>query len=134
MERLLQTAYIEWIPAELRNQFAHGLLGCRILTTIHHYRFHVVAGVRRILEVLETVDCERLDYLGIRYEFLDHFRTGLDAIQSMTEVGADGIGAVDKNLALYLVSNSLERRFVSRTSSSSIRLSKLNLPGNPDNL
>ncbi len=105
---MLQAAYIERLPTKLRYQFAYDLLRSRIIAGLHHHWLHIVAGIGRVLKIFETIDRKRLHNLGFGHDSLNHFRTGLSIIQSVTQVGANWVGAVYKNLAPYLISNCFE--------------------------
>lgn len=112
MQGLLQTADVERIPAKLGDQLPDDGLGGSIAATVHHDRLDVVIGVGRILEILESVDREGFYHLGIGNAFLHLFRTGLNAIQSVAEVGANRVGAVDKNFSPNLNRHHFQGGFV----------------------
>jgi len=112
MKRLLKAPNIEWLPAQLLDQVTNGLLRGFVLSAVHHHRLDIVLRIIAVFEILEAVDGERFDHLRLWNKLLHHLRSGLNVVETVGEVWADGIGTIDKNLALEFSRNGPEGRLV----------------------
>ena len=109
VKRLFQATDIQRLPPELCDEAADRLFGGRIRTAEHHHRFHVVAQIDVVLEILKAVNGECFYNFCFWDELLHGLGTGLRTIEPMTEPRTHGIRAIHQNLSPEFFCHGFER-------------------------
>ena len=85
VQGLLDSSDIHRFPTEIGNQSSDNAFRLGIAAAEQHGRLDVVGGIRRILEILEAVNAERLHDLRRGYQLLDHLGARLRVAEAVCE-------------------------------------------------
>ena len=96
---LFDSAHVEWFPPEFSDQLANDALRAHVLAAEQHGRLHVCVREAVVLEVLVTVDRERLDDTRARRDGLQARGAGLLAPEAVRQARTHRVRAVDEDRA-----------------------------------